>query len=265
MRKWEDLDSKTHLHVYKQTESFSSAPLALPYHTDNGLYVLLTPSSILPLLSISKDANIHLLDTGDDSILLLLGTGLTDWLLPGSGLYAPPHALPALSTSLSPSPRTVLARMKVAPSLSVPSSSLTSSTFWSHFSAPLHTEKGHTLSRLRKQRSAGCSQDWPHACQHGCDLPGVYLTWHNGEPIEQFNNVGAGECKARCQENPNCAGWTLNTNNGWCGLKRDNQIKVEDNSGFKSGILDSSSSHCSRQPRGKRETGAKSLQGTCNV
>lgn len=166
VRELYDLDSKTHLHVYKQTSNPTLSPLALPYHTDNGLYVLLTPSPYLPLRVISKDGTIQVLDTGDDSVLMLLGTGLTDWLLPTSSLHAPPHAVPALSTSLSNSPRTVLARMKVAPSLSVPNSFPSFPTFWSHFSAPLGTEKGSTLVRLRKQRSAGCSQDWPHACTH---------------------------------------------------------------------------------------------------
>merc|ERR1719481_1580859 len=149
-QKWENLDSKTHLHVYRHSDTPALGPLALPYHTDNGLYVLLTPSSSLPLRALSKNGTMHVLDTGDDTVLLLLGTGLTNWLLP---------------SSLS-SPRTVMARMTVAPAASLPSSSATSPTFDSHFSAPLIKEKGATLARLRKARSASCSQDWPHACEH---------------------------------------------------------------------------------------------------
>merc|ERR1719184_212493 len=143
-RKWENLDSKTHLHVFKHSDTPALGPLALPYHTDNGLYVL---------------------DTGDDTVLLLLGTGLTKWLLPSSSLHAPAHGLPSLPTSLT-SPRTVMARMTVAPAASLPSSSPSSPTFDTHFSAPLTEEKGLTLARLRKARSADCSQDWPHACTH---------------------------------------------------------------------------------------------------
>jgi len=164
-REWESMESKTHLHVYRHTDSPALGPLALPYHTDNGLYVLLTPSDTLPLRALSKNGTMHVLDTGDDTVLLLLGTGLTKWLLPSSSLHAPSHALPSLPTSL-PSPRTVMARMTVAPSLSLPSSSPSSQTFDSHFSAPLAEEEGLTLARLRKARSASCSQDWPHACTH---------------------------------------------------------------------------------------------------
>ena len=52
---WEEFDSKTHLHVYRRNfNKVSTAPLALPYHTDNGMYVLLTPSSILPLRAIDR-------------------------------------------------------------------------------------------------------------------------------------------------------------------------------------------------------------------
>merc|ERR1712112_792527 len=125
-QKWENLDSKTHLHVYRHSDTPALGPLALPYHTDNGLYVLLTPSSSLP---------------------------------------APSHGLPSLPTSLT-SPRTVMARMTVAPAASLPSSSPSSPNFDTHFSAPLIKEKGATLARLRKARSTDCSQDWPHACEH---------------------------------------------------------------------------------------------------
>jgi len=172
-REWERMGSKTHLHVYRQTDRTTPAPLALPYHTDNGLYVLLTPSSLLPLRSLSKDGSLHVLDPGDDSILLLLGTGLTSWLLPQGQLYSPPHAVPALATSLSSQPRTVVARMKVAPPLSLSPSVSSSHTFSHHFTAPLHTELGASLARLRKQRNqrstddSECSQEWPHACTHG--------------------------------------------------------------------------------------------------
>merc|ERR1712126_560743 len=164
-QKWENLDSKTHLHVYRHSDTPALGPLALPYHTDNGLYVLLTPSSSLPLRALSKNGTMHVLDTGDDTVLLLLGTGLTKWLLPSSSLHAPSHGLPSLPTSLT-SPRTVMARMTVAPAASLPSSSPSSSTFDIHFSAPLNEEKGLTLARLRKARSTDCSQDWPHACEH---------------------------------------------------------------------------------------------------
>merc|ERR1711872_1072413 len=153
---WEAFDAKPHLHVYKRSNKMTTAPLALPYHTDNGMYGLLTPSSILPLRTISKTRQV------------------TSWLLPESKLYAAPHGLPALATILSPAPRTVVARMRVAPPRSLPKSAKpdTTTSFWSHFSAPLETETGATLERLLRQRrsaeadNSNCSQDWPHACEH---------------------------------------------------------------------------------------------------
>ena len=91
----------------------------LPYHTDSGMYVLLTPSDLLHVNAISKNGDFHVrnhcyqsldpkqhhhcstwiitktisistiliqvLNTGDDSVILILGTGLTSWLLPGEG------------------------------------------------------------------------------------------------------------------------------------------------------------------------------------
>merc|ERR1711973_48876 len=171
---WEELDTKTHLHVYRRSNKMTTAPLALPYHTDNGMYVLLTPSSILPLRTISKTREVNMLDADSSSVILLLGTGVTSWLLPQSKLYAAPHGLPALATILSPAPRTVVARMRVAPPRSLPRSAKpdTAASFWSHFSAPLETETGATLERMLRQRrsaeadNSNCSQDWPHACEH---------------------------------------------------------------------------------------------------
>jgi len=168
---WEDYNSKTHLHVYSRSQQPNTASFSLPFHTDNGLYVLLTPSDNLPLRSISSDGSVNLFP-GKDTVILILGTGLTRWLLPKEGLYAAPHALPALSNSLTATPRTVMARMKVAPPLSLPLAG-PQVPFDDHFSAPFQTETGKTLARLRKQRSAqyGTStedqcQVWPHACTH---------------------------------------------------------------------------------------------------
>merc|ERR1712130_435027 len=91
---------------------------------------------------------LSILDSGSSSVILILGTGVTSWLMPDSRLYAAPHGLPALATILSPVPRTVMARMRVAPPGSLPSSATHSSTFWTHFSASFETETGLTLQRL---------------------------------------------------------------------------------------------------------------------
>merc|ERR1712180_212344 len=212
---------------------------------------LLTPSSILPLRTISKNGEVNVLNTDSSSVILLLGTGVTSWLLPARKLYAVPHGLPALATILSPAPRTVIARMRVAPPGSLPSGARkTSPTFTSHFAAPLESETGATLARLVRQKrhtegdTSGCSQEWPHACEGGCRMPRTILLWNNGEPIGERNSVDAEGCMNACLETPNCAGWTLNTNNNWCGLKRHDQIKKGTNDGFVSGMIDRNSHHC---------------------
>lgn len=159
LKKFETLDSKTHLHQYRKYVPTTPDKMTLPFHTDNGLYLLLTPSDSMPLLTMGRKGIITSPNQGDGTVLVLLGTGLTSWLLPESGLLAPPHAVPALRANTT---RTVMARMVVAPALSTPQHS-PSSLFQDHFSQPHHTETGPTLARLRKQRSAEESQDWPHA------------------------------------------------------------------------------------------------------
>jgi len=75
-------------------------------------------------------------------------------------------------------------------------------------------------------------------------MPRTILLWNNGEPIGERSNVDAEGCMNACLETPNCAGWTLNTNNNWCGLKRHDQIKKGTNDGFVSGMIDRNSHHC---------------------
>ena len=78
-----------------------------------------------------------------------------------------------------------------------------------------------------------------HSATSGdCVEEGVYLAWHNGEPIEQETKAGADAawCRRKCAANRKCAGWTLNTRNGWCALKAEGQIKRQANAGFVSGV-----------------------------
>merc|ERR1711963_50376 len=225
---WEELDTKTHLHVYRRSNKMTTAPLALPYHGQRDV------RAAHPLLH--PPAPHHLQERRSQ---------------PERKLYAAPHGLPALATILSSAPRTVIARMRVAPPGSLPSGARkTSPTFTSHFAAPLESETGATLARLVRQKrhtegdTSGCSQEWPHAFEGGYRLPRTILLWNNGEPIGERSNVDAEGCMKACLETPNCAGWTLNTNNNWCGLKRHDQIKKGTNDGFVSGMIDRNSHHC---------------------
>merc|ERR1712031_41754 len=77
-------------------------------------------------------------------------------------------------------------------------------------------------------------------CTYGpcdCRLPGTILNWHNGEPIGTRNNVDETGCRDACENTQDCAAWTLNTQNGWCALKAEDQIKKGANSGFVSEIM----------------------------
>jgi len=115
------LPSKTHLHVYRPSPSLSNSiaqPHSLPFHQDNGLYLLLTPSPSAPLVLRSMTGKMVSTSTVPaSSVLFLLGRGLTRWLLQDTphGLVAAPHAVPSVTSA-----RTVEARMKVADDEAVP-------------------------------------------------------------------------------------------------------------------------------------------------
>ena len=70
-----------------------------------------------------------------------------------------------------------------------------------------------------------------------CVLPGVYLTWHNGDPVKEVTNVSQEECEKLCLETEECDAWTLNTRNNWCALKRGDQVKEKKQQGFVSGKI----------------------------
>merc|ERR1712179_400751 len=136
-----------------------------PFHTDNGLYLLLTPSPVLQLLTMSREGSVYEIPSSDDSIILLLGTGLTSWLLPHHHLYSPPHAVPSIANHLT---RAVFGRMKVAPLEATNYNS--DITFGQHFYSGLsdhgdelhqdeHGDKLHH-ARLRRQAEAGHAHHW---------------------------------------------------------------------------------------------------------
>lgn len=163
----EDLPSKTHLHLYKagETRHSSRHGHSYPYHTDNGLYLLVTPAANLPLVLTNRRG--HVVTTGHlpaDSIIFIVGGGLSSWLLPSSSEispYAAPHAVPSLSFAH----RTVVARMKVAPLSSTPLHS--QKTFEEHF----FTTEDASLCPLKTWESAhrsmcaeGESMCWMDTC-----------------------------------------------------------------------------------------------------
>ena len=147
IRKLSDLAAKTHVHVYDNNiigggevgNGEDTEILSLPYHVDNGLYLLLTPSPIRPLRLRSRSGQTVRTDTtnDDDAVIFLLGRGVTDWLLQGNTndekelgrgryrhLVPALHAVPSLRGTPPTTTRTVVARMRVAPLNAMPATSL---------------------------------------------------------------------------------------------------------------------------------------------
>ena len=93
----------------------------VPYHIDNGLYLIITPYPGHGLkVKTSLSTEISTDDLPLDSVIVLVGRALTDWLLikhpKKHEFYPVPHAVEALDSG----PRSILARMKIAPLSSVP-------------------------------------------------------------------------------------------------------------------------------------------------
>ena len=120
-----DSPVKQNLHVYtrKHTTAFDNN-FMVPFHVDNGLYLLITP---FPGHALKIETSFgDIIDTDDvkaDSVLVLMGRALTDWLLQNSEkrteFHAVPHAVEAL-TLFPPISRSIFARMRVFPPAAVP-------------------------------------------------------------------------------------------------------------------------------------------------
>ena len=128
---------KDHLHVYTRAkfggrhimkrDAEQQPGYLVPYHVDNGIFLLITPFPKLGLLMKNSDGSeVSSAAVADpDAVLALVGRGLEEWLLqgqPGSvkgQFHAVPHAVPSMKKA-GVEHRTVFARMKVAPGAAVP-------------------------------------------------------------------------------------------------------------------------------------------------
>ncbi len=191
MRSLPELASKTHLHIYKPADEDTveveevGELLSLPYHLDNGLYLLLTPSRLGPLRLKSRIGRLVRTDAvPEDAVIFLLGRGLTDWLLQATNgaegeeyrnLVPALHAVPSLRGTARGTMRTVVARMRVAPMTAVPAAAsgrpLTLTTFGDifldgkvrpsaaslcYYGGPLNLAENR---RRGRRHTADC---WPH-------------------------------------------------------------------------------------------------------
>jgi len=123
---------KDHIHFYARSEDESSddddsgARALVPEHIDNGLFLLITPfpgQSLVVRTSTGRLVSTDDLDVSD-TVLVLPGAALPDWLLQGESkdvrdkFHPVPHMVPHLQREAYQ--RTVFARMMVAPSDAIP-------------------------------------------------------------------------------------------------------------------------------------------------
>jgi len=120
IKKTSQLETKTHVHTYINKDTVQSEeitnPYSLPFHQDNGLWLLMTPADVLPVVMKTRAGQLVNTDQlSSDSVMFLVGRGLTDWLLQdtANSFIAPPHAVQSLAGS-GIGQRTVMARMKIA-------------------------------------------------------------------------------------------------------------------------------------------------------
>ena len=72
-----------------------------------------------------------------------------------------------------------------------------------------------------------------------CTMKDTQLAYHKrdhfAEHFVQEGPEGRHACHIKCREDDECDAWTLNTRNGWCGLKKKDTVKVVSARGFISG------------------------------
>jgi len=165
---------KDHLHVYQSNGTASDInEFMVPFHKDRGLILFLTPFASNPL--VIKDQYGETIITDDlqeDSMIVVLGSGLSEWLLDGrsSGFHAASHAVKRVKDDSMT--RSVMARMKVFPENSF---SLSGKHFGDYFRRMQKHSQSYPLgarelawSGLQK---AQCEEGTAY-CWMGCyDLP----------------------------------------------------------------------------------------------
>lgn len=75
---------KEHIHVYTNKEQKVKKDYAVPFHTDNGILLFLTPDKSEPLMVRNRRGEtIELSQVEDHSLIVILGSALPHWLLKG--------------------------------------------------------------------------------------------------------------------------------------------------------------------------------------
>ena len=123
----DDALEKEHIHVYTKRENKGNRNShhktdqdLVPFHVDNGLFLIITPFPGHGMnVKLSNGMTVSTSNVPLDSALVLIGRGLTDWLLTEAmskkrHFFPVPHSVPTLSESNFET-RTIYARMKVPP------------------------------------------------------------------------------------------------------------------------------------------------------
>ena len=183
---------KEHIHVYDRSVSTSS--YIVPFHIDNGLYLILTPFPGHGLRIKTSDNKVVSLDNLElGSAIVLFGRGVTEWLLQEDDetkqmFYAVPHAVP--TATIGNTPRTVYARMKVAQSSATPISKTGRNgasklkTFGDVFmetgiSDPLTSNYNNLCPMTNSLKE---SKIWLGVLKEQCD-EGLAFCWHSCLPL----------------------------------------------------------------------------------
>ncbi len=151
----ESAPHKDHIHVYKKQDVRSksmkpsgghherhkrdvsahpddeSSPYLVPFHIDNGLFLIITPFPEHSLrVKVSSGRTVTTQLSSLNSVLVLYGHGLTSWMLQAetpeirNTFFPVPHAVPSMEHAKVQF-RSVYARMKVAPATAEPWTSST--------------------------------------------------------------------------------------------------------------------------------------------
>ena len=131
---------KDHIHVYfnnmtisknektatrTQRNKFKRDNHMVPFHVDNGLYLMVSPFSNHGIdVQMSDGEIVSTSNIRGTSIIILFGRGLTEWMLQSSSkdrkmFFPAPHAVPTFGSTHTLN-RSVFARMKVAPDSAIP-------------------------------------------------------------------------------------------------------------------------------------------------
>lgn len=177
-----DSGNLDHVHLYSTESDSKNAKPAAPLHTDNGLFLLTTPSQESPLHVQDRNGKMLTTVTAEPGVVVLFGRALDQWLLGSSSLFRPaPHSVPPMRSNKD---RVIFARMFVAPKEAVPVSGK-SIKFEDFFIGHDDNSKSDLCPSAHTQVFKPKSSEilWRKARQAGCE-EGTQFCWMSCLPID---------------------------------------------------------------------------------